>query len=273
VPRFSWNHRPRDQSYAAWFAAIAERLLNRFDLIAAGRRLRILEVELYYHSDDHPDPFSHRQPIQRECGRWYFHRVGTSYRGGTFKGLDLTLGDGAAHFGVLIRSVHDGKQIIEGPSRLVEELLRLTGIGSIRELDGRIAGRTAWDASSPLFLEKSKSPRADVIVATARIGLALKRPTTCELGPRYLGFPYRFLTEPRLRKGRSRLALALHARGESADSIANRMGMTLSVVERYLAAFDAGRTADFTSFFGRDLTSIDVCRLLGAWHAAYGQSS
>jgi hypothetical protein len=85
-----------------WFTRIATRLLCESRLVAGGEPHRLVEVEFYYHAEGHPDPFTHRDPLQRECGRWYFHRTRRAYRGGSFKGLDLTLGDGSACGGVLI---------------------------------------------------------------------------------------------------------------------------------------------------------------------------
>jgi len=39
------------------------------------------------------DPFTHKDPLQQTCGQWYFHKIGAQYKGGTYKGLDLTFGD------------------------------------------------------------------------------------------------------------------------------------------------------------------------------------
>jgi hypothetical protein len=75
---------------ADWFDEIAERLLNETRLVVAREPHRFIEIEFYYFDKDHPDPFTHRDPIQLECGRWYFHRTRGEYRSGSFKGLDLT---------------------------------------------------------------------------------------------------------------------------------------------------------------------------------------
>src|SRR4051812_37511319 len=119
---------PGRAPFARWFARVADRLLNGCDFLAAGTPFRFAELEMYYHGEGHLDPFAHAHPLQLRAGRWYFHRSGGSYRGGTFKGLDLTLGDGSATFGVLIRTIvgPDGS-VITGPSRIVDFLLRLTG--------------------------------------------------------------------------------------------------------------------------------------------------
>ncbi len=38
------------------------------------------------------DPFSHCDAMQQTCAQWYFHKTGGKYRGGTYKGLDVTFG-------------------------------------------------------------------------------------------------------------------------------------------------------------------------------------
>ena len=81
----------------AWFATLAETLLNRTEFRVAGQPHRLIEVEVYYHSPAHPDPFAHKDKVQLESGRWYFHRTHGQYRGGNFKGLDLAFGDGVAY--------------------------------------------------------------------------------------------------------------------------------------------------------------------------------
>jgi hypothetical protein len=99
-----------DQTAAAWFDAIAHVLLNETHLLVGGEAHRLTEIEFYYHASIHPDPFAHRNPVQLHPGRWYFHRTRGTYRGGSFKGLDLTFGRAAgaspAEFGgVLFRSL------------------------------------------------------------------------------------------------------------------------------------------------------------------------
>src|SRR5262245_34044372 len=94
-----------DEHFADWFAALASRLLNATDFLGTTAAYRFAELDAYYPGPGHPDLVARRAPVQLENGRWYFHRTRGEYRGGSFKGLDLALGDGTAHFGVLIRSV------------------------------------------------------------------------------------------------------------------------------------------------------------------------
>src|SRR5262245_54518774 len=107
-----------------WFTAVAARLLNGAALLAGGVRHRFTEIEFYYHGDGHLDPFAHRDPVQLHVGRWYFHRTAGVYRSGSFKGLDLSFGDGTAFGGVLIRGLAtEDDVLVDGPSLCVDHLL------------------------------------------------------------------------------------------------------------------------------------------------------
>lgn len=262
--------------FAAWFADLAGRLLNGVDLLVVGDPYRVAEVEMYYHDAAHPDPFTHRDPVQRESGRWYFHRTGGAYRGGSFKGVDLTFGDGRATFGVLVRTVvaPDGT-LIDGPSLTVDHVLARTKAAGVAELDARIAGRSIWDESSPLAVRTVTTPRTAEVISTSRIGLSLKRTHTPD-ALRFVMRPYRYLTEPRrVTKGRPQTVVALHERGLDAAAVRAVTGVPAKTIDRYLAAYAAGAAVrDFTGYVGRDLTPADRCRLLGTWaaHFAAGDS-
>ncbi|KAF7791812.1 hypothetical protein EIP86_002836 [Pleurotus ostreatoroseus] len=166
------------------FDNIAEAILHSFGLRIANpdgagtmvyTDYEVIELEFYlYISSLHEDPFTHGSDEQRQSGRWYFHRAprrstnavdaepraptaAGGYRGGTRKGLDLTLGGLAAsgrsskffsassssaeskdppRGGALLRSlkrVSDGK-VISGPSLLVDEILSVNKMPAIAEL-------------------------------------------------------------------------------------------------------------------------------------------
>src|SRR5687768_13664992 len=90
---------------AEWFDRIARRLLGGSRLMVGGVPHRLTEIEFYYHAEGHRDPFAHCQPVQLFLGRWYFHRSGGTYRGGSFKGVDLTFAGPEAYGGILIRGM------------------------------------------------------------------------------------------------------------------------------------------------------------------------
>ncbi|KAH9965770.1 hypothetical protein BC827DRAFT_1153252 [Russula dissimulans] len=118
----------------------------------------LLEFEFYLIKVDcHSDPFTHDGQDQRLSGSWYFHRVPRysapansgppAYRGGSRKGLDLTIGllnspDPSTtepipvRGGILLRTLRrvSDSTVISGPSLLVDELLRSSGAADIPEL-------------------------------------------------------------------------------------------------------------------------------------------
>ena len=74
---------------------LAPLLLQRVVFCIGDSRYRIREVEFYFTDDRHDDPFTHCSSIQESTGVWYFHRQGSGYKGGTYKGLDVAIGQGS----------------------------------------------------------------------------------------------------------------------------------------------------------------------------------
>jgi hypothetical protein len=263
-----------DEHFGPWFAGLAHRLLNEVDLVIAGGRYRLAELEMYYSGGAHADPFAHRDPVQLERGRWYFHRTRGEYRGGSFKGVDIALGDGTAFFGVLVRGAVPlaGGQL-DGPCVTVDHVLERTKCASVAALDGAIAARAVWDATSPLHLAPAAEPRAASVCACSRVGLSLKKMAGKPGAPAFIGRPYRFLTEPAtIAKGRPHLILALHRTGHAPDAIRALTGVARKTIDRYIADHDAGTRADtFDAYIGKDLSTPELCRMLGTWTARYAR--
>lgn len=256
-----------------WFRSIAERLLNGSRLVVAGQPYRLVEIEFYYWSKSHPDPFAHRDPIQYHIGHWYFHRTHGVYRGGSFKGLDLTFGHGKASGGILIRGLEtpDGA-LIDGPSLCVDRLLDATTTATVAELDRAIDKRLAWEDGNPLVLEQTGTREERPLIRSPRVGLSLKRVASRLESTRFLMRPYRYLTEPRrTKKGKIHMVLALHAQGAGIGAIQRLTNCPRRAVERYIADFEAGRKeADFTPYFGSDLGPAELGKLYGVWLAHWG---
>jgi hypothetical protein len=251
---------------------LGHRLLNGVRLVAAGEPYRLVEVETYYHSEDHPDPFSHRDPIQLECGRWYFHRTGGIYRSGSFKGLDVTFGDGAAYGGILFRGFETPEgRLIDGPSLLVDHLLKKTGNRTVASLDLSLANRLAWDEGGLLRLEMIDDESRPVFTS-ARVGLSFKRVRPMSENVRFLLSPYRFLTEPRrIAKGKALLVLPLHRAGHQEAVIKSLTGCPITAIRRHIMAFREGAAiTDPAAFAGKDLGSRELGQLHGMGAAAGG---
>jgi 3-methyladenine DNA glycosylase Mpg len=265
-----------EQAYGAVFREIADLLLNQTTLYIAQRPYRVTELEFYWSGPAHIDPFSHGQAMQKQLGAWYFHRAGRQYRSGTYKGLDVAFGNREAFGGILLRSIEalaaPGRlpgalpgALIDGPCMVVDHILAITASPSIDALVSRFDVTIEnTDRRSPLYLELAAgSGRNQTVYATPRIGLTLKKGTT-EARQRYIARHYRFLSEPaRIRKGKPHLITALHQQGRLPAEISALTGTRLSVLQGYLEAFEAGRTAPIEEF-GGDLSTSELCRLLGA---------
>jgi 3-methyladenine DNA glycosylase Mpg len=265
-----------DDTLTAWFDAIAGRLLCGCRLMAAGTAYRLTEVEMYYHGGTHLDPFSHRDPMQKNTGLWYFHRTHGVYRSGSFKGVDLTFGGGEAFGGILIRGIEteDGT-LVDGPSLCVDYLLTRTGKTSVALLDEAIEGRATWDPDNPLHLQWQSETVDRAILKTARVGLSLKRARKSDLPTRFLMRPYRYLSEPRrIGKGKLHMVLALHAQGVPSTEIRDRTGCPKGAIERWTADYREGaRESDFTPYFGIDLGPRELAQLHGLWDTRYGMKT
>lgn len=260
-------------AHAGWFDLVARRLLCGCRLMVGEVPHRFTEIEFYYHGGGHLDLFTHRDPIQKATGRWYFHRTNGVYRGGSFKGMDLTFGGPGAFGGVLIRGIEqeDGP-LVDGPSLCVDHLLRTTDAPSVAALDEALDSRPAWDADSPLHLVWLPEVIDRPLVKSARVGLSLKKLRKAEAPTRFILRPYRYLSEPRrISKGKQHVALALYAEGRSLEEIRERTGCTRGALERYVADFAEGKKEEsFDTYFGIELGPKELARLHGLWQVRHG---
>lgn len=127
--------------------SIGKELVKNYGLRINGQLFQLAEIEMYFHSEAHPDNSTHKHERQLENGVWYFHRRGNSYIGGPRKGLDLTFGnkEKGEYFGVLIRaikSVNEDKYIY-GPSLTVDFILEQTK-RSMTQLEAKTAAENSY---------------------------------------------------------------------------------------------------------------------------------
>ena len=252
-----------------WFSRIAEVSLNDTTLSVMGRAHRLIEVEFYLHCHQHPDPFTHKDAMQRSCGQWYLHRKGRSFRGGSFKGLDLTFGDGRSYGGMLVRSLQTPSgELVTGPSLCVDYLLEKLATTSVAALDEKL--RTNGEM---LALRPEGACEKSCILSSPRIGLSLKTATRSEspLIP-YVMKPYRYVVRAReITKGKLLAVLSLHASKIGVEDIHKLTNASTHRIAKYIRHFESGRSLPgFDSFLGRRLNSRDICALYGRWHKDFG---
>ncbi|KAG1736431.1 uncharacterized protein EDB91DRAFT_1238056 [Suillus paluster] len=230
---------------SARFDSIASALLSEYYLSivhgSSQTNYEILELEFYLQkSGCHEDPFTHGSAEQERSGQWYFHRApkrnlsttvtaAGGYRGGTRKGLDLTLGGPVCtkassspepcvtstilRGGALLRTIrrcHDQK-VISGPSLLVDEVLRVCSASNLNDLvsvkwQGDISALSTPTQlrSTCMYLRKrpASSLATSPVLRSPRIGLDLSNPETkaSPTHPRvvFVGKLYRYFTHPEL---------------------------------------------------------------------------
>ncbi|MFO0562832.1 MAG: hypothetical protein U0269_32735 [Polyangiales bacterium] len=258
-------HGADERAWAEAIEKIADLVLRRCTWMIANKPHRFTEVEFYVTNSAHNDPFTHGDEMQHEFARWYHHRTGGEYRGGTYKGLDLAFGDEHTYAGMLVRGIESTDspaKLLDGPCVCVDHLLSLVGHPSVPSFVASYDRDADEKPSSPSYLRVSDAPDLPLF-RSARVGLSLKRGATASR-VKFIGAHYRFLTEPaRIKKGRVLLVCAMHARGASAAAIAASTGTRLAQVQKYIEQYELGRSRDPAEFRG-DLSADELCQMLGA---------
>lgn len=157
------------------FEDVARDLFHNRSLRIGNQKYEFVEIEFYVHSEGHPDATAHQHPDQQTFGNWYFHRTSAKseakYKGGTFKGLDLTLGEDGVCYGILIRSIYSPEtKAICGPCKVVDHILKTLGVSSIQNLTQNQL-LNVEDNKVGLILQKDNIPEGDVYFGS-RIGLS-----------------------------------------------------------------------------------------------------
>lgn len=173
------------------FDKIANKFLNKTILKINNSEFRIVEIEFYLKNQDHKDDYTHGNDDQLKYGNWYFHKFANgSYKSGTFKGLDLTLGNkkSNSYCGILIRSIYDikNKELIQGPCNCVNKILSKYKKTEIKDFT-REKLLSATNNNRNFILENKKLEK-EKIFKGPRVGLSEKYPKFKTKKYRYLIF-------------------------------------------------------------------------------------
>jgi len=257
------------EQVSAMLAQLAHYLLNDLVLCLNGTSYyRLAEVEFYFtttNSNVHKDPFTHMNEYQRECSQWYFHRSGTSkqssYKSGTYKGLDIAFGSNEIFAGCLIRGlVHVGSnggskkkkgssnnlELVDGPCKVVDHILETVKADTVDSLvSEKFKGVLSVTENSNVMCLKSKkdAPKDQqdalfarditTVYSSGRVGLTLKKAAGAndELAGRmsdYILLDYRFFCVPQLmKKGKHYMISSLYKQliraGTKASEVENKI--------------------------------------------------
>ena len=255
------------------FASVTDYLFNQTELVVKDKTYRLAEVEYYYTCPPvHNDPFSHCHDLQATKGEWYFHQSlaktnDNNYKGGSYQGLDISIGCGKFRGGILIRSLlkSDGKTLIEGPSKCVDEIIETYDCKNIHDfVTKHFKGQKhfqALDTKSVFHLRPSTTTHTDTVVRSARVGLTLKQKTQEKERVQYIFRPYRFCLVPqKMKKGKHLICIILYkelqAKGEK-DPIKKVETMTgSSGLAKYFKTYEAKSSDAFES-----VDKIDTSKL------------
>jgi len=238
-------------------------------LYVSGSPYRACEVEFYFRNDTHNDIFTHCDDLQKLNCRWYFHKNGSKYKSGSYKGLDVTFGqDNKGFGGILIRSIAklDGDGYISGPCLVVNHILQQCGASSIDDLVVRKSWSEYGDHEGSLlyFKEQPDLLKSVPVYQSARIGLTLKQYT--DEKAEFVMQNYRYVTFPdKNKKGKNHLAVSLFHEGKKSNEITKITKSTNKTVDNWTKHYTDGKKNDPDHYKNNALKKVqDVNELYGA---------
>jgi len=249
------GHDPNYQT----FDQITQILLSSY-IEVGNKKLYLCELEFYVTHDEHPDPFTHKDELQAIPCKWYFHRQnGKSFKGGTFKGLDITykpFNINKCYAGILIRSVIDSTSLIEGPCKVVDYILSTTNKEKIIDLVGDQVCLDLFD-NSPMILKYDDQLKLHTI-KSPRVGLTLKKSQSdaefAKLQLQYIMRNYRYIRTDfadKIKKYKCLICL-------------NSGPQKLKITKSWSESFEIGKKLTFEEARKLDLDKVaDICKLYG----------
>eukprot|EP01022_Parablepharisma_sp_SALTPOND_P028905 TRINITY_DN71_c0_g1_i2.p1 TRINITY_DN71_c0_g1~~TRINITY_DN71_c0_g1_i2.p1 ORF type:complete len:1405 (+),score=173.34 TRINITY_DN71_c0_g1_i2:13186-17400(+) len=222
------------------FDALAEEVLNGCMLVVCGKQLRFREIEFYINHPNHPDKYTHSDEDQKRPGCWYFHKYGKSYKGGTYKGLDISIGGKNHYGGILIRSLLNKEtgEIIEGSCLCVDHIIKIIekafpGTDAIVKIVGHPNYKEkVLDQTGLIHIERM--PEKVKYYKGPRVGLGPKY-------PEYLNKLYRYVVLPaKVKKGKDTLIKAMLEEGIDKREVQRLTGSTLATVDKVIAEAKKG---------------------------------
>lgn len=265
------------------FDTIANNLLNSYVLHVGNNKYRLCEIEFYYKDDKYQDPFLHGYSDQAKFCCWYFHRQnGMNYKGGTFKGLDLTLcGTDKKNScgGILIRSIYDldKKILIEGPCKIVDTFLKVAKQKSVSDLVDklRVANKQKFGPAyaymcgnekdgSYMYLEYDSKNilNKEKVFTGPRVGLTLK--VSNKKKQKFIMKNCRYLVYPNLiKKFNSGIVINMYYTGLTKQKICEMTNIKLHIVNKYCDIYDGCDidSENIDNFSGKNLSTVDLIKL------------
>ena len=224
-------------NYNEKFTKLTNELLDNVRLVINKKEYKLREIELYLYTDDHPDIYTHRDIDQKTPGGWYFHKKGNTYKGGTYKGLDITFGykNKLSYGGILIRAISNDN-IILGPCKSVDKILEETKFDKIQDLVTNLISLNDVSKESLLYIKYDNNNNNLPIYKSPRVGLSYKYPEYAVKNYRYLNYRIKSIE-----KYKPSVIVNLINSGKSLDTIAKEAECTISQVKKYMDLYESGK--------------------------------
>ena len=251
------------KNYDEKFSKLANTLLNKTVLLIKNTCFRLREIEIYLYTDDHNDNYTHKSIEQADPCQWYFHKTGSSYKGGTYKGLDITFGKaegyGDTYGGILIRGISCDDNLVTGSCKVVDYILKATDSETVKDLVDKL-GKSVRDVSkvSPLYLKLSDDLNKFNIYTSPRVGLSFKYWHYAVKNYRYLTYKIKDIE-----KYKPSILVNLVNSGKSIEEVAEESGTKVQQIKKYVDLYKSGQEmgGDFIQFLKPGAT--DIVRLSG----------
>eukprot|EP01059_Diplonema_ambulator_P035250 TRINITY_DN8223_c0_g1_i2.p1 TRINITY_DN8223_c0_g1~~TRINITY_DN8223_c0_g1_i2.p1 ORF type:complete len:317 (+),score=77.95 TRINITY_DN8223_c0_g1_i2:38-988(+) len=254
----------------------AAALMTHFELDINGSMWRLAELEAYVYHDTHPDAYTHRNDDQLELCSWYFHRQGNgSYKGGTYKGMDLTFGcrENKLYGGFLVRSIQEVRTnaVVEGPCLVVNKILELNQVGSIADFAaGRNGAQLNVEETEGLLLKLAKNGAGSgrPVHSAPRVGLTLRSGSD---KVKFCARGYRFSTiAASIKKFKAGFVAVAVSEGMTTAAIMDAFNMKPKLTSDYMSAFEKGvKSSDYSAFIDNVLNSTEICEMFGATRKSF----
>ena len=169
------------------FISIAKKLMFESKLKVNDKYYQLIEIEFYLHNKNHKDTYTHCNQDQLNHCSFYFHKFRNgSYKGGTFKGMDMCFGDkdSNTYFGVLIRSIReittqpeisDKCKVSSGPCLVVNKILENYDCENVETFTNNEI-INMYDNDKDFILEDCDTIEKEDLYCGPRIGLSDKYP-------------------------------------------------------------------------------------------------
>lgn len=246
--------------YDKKFRKLTDILLNKTSFIVNGKQYRLREIELYLYTDDHLDIYTHQDGGQGCPCRWYFHKTGNTYKGGTYKGLDITFGfrdknkSKSTYGGILIRGISNDNCSVTGPCNVVDHILKETKFEKIDDLVKNL-GQYIYDVSkeSSLYLKYNDTLEQFIIYSGPRVGLSFKL-------PKYAIKNYRYLTYriKEIEKYRPSIIMNLINSGKTIEEVVKGSGCKVHQVKKYVDLYKLGEQSTDVKYLKPSATNMII---------------